>query len=157
LPELQVRAIFAAAGAVLVLVLALLAWLNDFVTLKGEWTIYTVDCREGEWRDSTCTGRLSAGPRYRFRALRAHREVLFWTVGAPSETSGKFTECQIRNGRTWSCPPGSDSTRTITTALEYGQPVHDGSGRTQPCHAVPKWRWLLLRSRSAIAAEFRRG
>jgi hypothetical protein len=135
----------AIAGAFLLLG-ALAAWLSDFVTLDGQWTIYTVDCQAGEWRSNTCTGRLSAGTRYQFWAVRANREVLFWTPGARSESSGKFTNCTIASGRTWSCPPGNDSAQTITISLQRGKARHDASGTMRQFHAVPKLRWLLLRA-----------
>ena len=64
----------------LLLFLAAAAWTTDFITLKGERTIYTVMC-QGTWRDDHCAGKLVAGKRVRFRALMAHREVIFWTVG----------------------------------------------------------------------------
>ena len=74
------------------------AWANDFVSLQGERTIYTAQCEQGSWNGKHCSGRLAAGPRYRFRALKAHREVIFWTVAVASEPSGKLTDCTIRDG-----------------------------------------------------------
>ena len=53
--------------------------------------------------------------------------------------------CVIRDGRNWTCPAHEDAKRTITLSLEHGLALHDGTGRTQPFHAVDKWRWLLLR------------
>jgi hypothetical protein len=50
-------------------VLAAMAWASDTVTLQGERTIYTVECRQGGWQGQHCSGRLAAGDRFRFRAL----------------------------------------------------------------------------------------
>jgi hypothetical protein len=126
-------------------VLAFWMWMSDFVTIQGERTIYTADCRGGQWQGLSCTGTLAAGNRFRFRALPPHNEVLFWTAGA-SDPSGRFTQCAIRDGRNWACPGNAEAKRTITLALVKGEAVHDTSGQTQPFHAIGKWRWLLLRA-----------
>jgi hypothetical protein len=127
------------------LVLAIVgAWLNDFITLQGERTIYTVDCVGGAWEGDTCTGRLVAGDRYRFRALRVHSEVLFWRVGV-KEASARLENCEIQDGRNWTCPAGADAARSITLVMDHGEAVASAAGATLPLHAVPKWRWLFLR------------
>jgi hypothetical protein len=56
-------------------------WASDFITMQGERTIYTVECRDGAWAGDRCSGSLVAGQRYRYRALPPHKEVIFWTVG----------------------------------------------------------------------------
>jgi hypothetical protein len=122
---------------------ALWMWLTDFITFQGENTVYTVSCQGGEWQGERCTGRLAASERYRFRALRNRGEVLFWRLRS-SEPSGRFTQCQVRDGRNWTCPPGADAGRTIALAVEHGRAVRDAGGRTLPFRAVQKWRWLLL-------------
>jgi CxxC motif-containing protein (DUF1111 family) len=132
-----------AAWLAVLLVLALWVWLSDFVTLQGERTIYTVRC-EGTWSGRACRGKLLAGPRYRFRALRPHGEVLFWTVGSP-QPSGRFTACAIADGRNWRCPPGPAARETITLQMEHGRALHDASGQARDFHAVTKLHWLLLR------------
>jgi hypothetical protein len=126
-----------------IVVLGAMAWITDTVTLQGERTVYTVECQSGTWQGQRCVGKLKPAERIRFRALKAHREVLFWTVGAV-EASGKFTDCQIQDGRNWTCNPGADASRTITLQLVHGLPVADSGGRTRPFHAVAKWRWWLL-------------
>lgn len=125
------------------LVLAAWSWLSDFVTIQGESTIYTAECR-GAWQGGTCAGELAAGPRYRFRALPRRGEVLFWTLGRP-EPSGRFTQCVVQDGRNWTCPPGADAGRTITLSLVQGRAAHDATGKAMPFRAIAKWRWLLLR------------
>src|SRR4051812_45446856 len=87
------------AGALMAFVaLAFVSWASDFVTLQGERTIYTVHCADGTWRGQTCTGKLVPDGRVRFRALRAHREVLFWRAGV-REPSGRLIGCDIEDGR----------------------------------------------------------
>ena len=129
------------AGCVL---LAFFTWASDFITLEGERTIYTVGCEQGAWQGNHCTGRLVAAERYRFRALHARGEVLFWTIGV-SEPSGRFTDCKIQSGRNWSCKPNADASKSITLQMEHGVAVHDETGRVRSFHAVPKWRWMLAR------------
>jgi hypothetical protein len=126
-------------GGVLV---AFVTWASDFITLQGERTIYTVSCSNDLWRGSHCAGRLAAAERYRFRALRARGEVLFWTVGA-NEPSSKFTECKIQDGRNWSCQPNADASKSITLQMLHGMALHDETGQVRRFHAVPKWRWIL--------------
>ena len=128
----------------LILLAGIGAWLNDFITLQGERTIYTVDCQNGAWNGESCAGRMVAGPRYRFRALRPHQEVLFWRVGS-KDPSGRLTGCEIQDGRNWRCPPGPDANRSITLVMDHGEAVQGVAGPTLPFHAAPKWRWLYLR------------
>ena len=70
--------------AFVILLLAALvfgAWASDFITMQGERTVYTVECRGGTWQDDHCSGNVVAGNRYRYRALKPHNEVIFWKVG----------------------------------------------------------------------------
>lgn len=137
--------ILPATGIVVLVFLAVMMWLSDFVTLQGETTVYTVACAGGQWVGPRCTGKLAPGLRYRFRALRVHEEVLFWTPGT-RETSGKFSNCNIQDGRNWTCPASTEAAGTITLQMERGRAVHDTSGKAKPFQAVLKWRWLLLRA-----------
>jgi hypothetical protein len=128
--------------AILVAMAAFL-WAGDKITPDGERTVYTVACHEGSWQGAHCSGRLEAAGRFRFRALKPHREVVFWTVGS-SDPSGKFMSCEIKDGRNWICLPNADSKRTITLQMEKGEPVADDTGQVMPFHAIAKWRWYLL-------------
>jgi len=132
--------------AFVVAILALLCfagWASDFVTMQGERTVYTVECRNGAWLGDRCAGKLVAGQRYRYRALTPHSEVIFWTLGT-SEPSGKFGECTIKDGRNWLCKPNADAPRSITLQMADGTPVAGPPGVTRTFRAVSKWRWLLL-------------
>lgn len=121
------------------------AWATDFVTLQGESTVYTVDCRQGQWQGNRCTGSLVPGHRYRFRALKVHREVLYWIVAFP-EPSSRYVDCTIEDGRNWTCPPNRQPSKTITFGMSRGEPVTDRSDSPLPFHAVHKLRWLLLKA-----------
>lgn len=123
------------------------AWVTDFVTLQGEWTVYTASCEGGAWQGGECTGNQVSGPRYRFRALKIHREVLFWTAGERSE-SGRFSDCTIQDGRNWTCPPNGDAKKTITHQMVAGKPQADAAAHATEFHRVPKWKWELLNLRS---------
>ena len=122
----------------------LASWATDFITLKGEWTIYTVECQGGSWRNDSCTGTLVPSKRYRFRALQAHGEVLFWTA-AERGPSGKYTDCTIEDGRDWSCRPNADAVRSVTHQIVRGRPLPDPEVPTIPFHRVQKWKWEALR------------
>ena len=128
----------------IVALIASTLWLTDTVTLQDERTVFTVACVQGDWQGERCSGSLVAAQRYRFRALKAHREVIFWRVGV-AEESGKLTDCQIQDGRNWICHANADAGRSIVLELRHGQPIADAAGRTRPFHAVAKWRWWLLR------------
>lgn len=129
--------------AIVIAVLGIVAWADDFITLQGEYTIYTVTCDSGQWNGTVCSTRLVPSDRYRFRALRQRKEVLFWRVGAP-EPSGKFTHCEITDGRNWTCKANEDAARSITLALVRGRAQHDTTGATRPFHAISKWKWWCL-------------
>lgn len=117
---------------------------SDRITLQGERTIYTVECHAGLWQGPHCNGQLAAADRFRFRALKAHREVLFWTVAA-TEPSGKFSDCDVEDGRNWRCKPNADAKFTVTLQMSKGDAVADVTGRARPFHAVEKWKWLFLK------------
>ena len=125
------------------LILAFMAWAGDVITMQGERTVYLADCQYGDWKGQRCSGQLVAGDRVRFRALKAHREVLFWTVGAKGP-SHKFDDCAIDDGRNWVCKLGADAPVAITHQMVHGKPVADPAD-PRAFHAVPKWRWLLMR------------
>jgi hypothetical protein len=112
--------------------------------MQGERTVFTVDCVQGRWEGDRCTGRLAAAPRYRYRALKPHREVIFWTVGT-SEPSGKFDDCAIQDGRNWICKVCPDAKRSITLQMAHGVPIAHAEAGTRPFRAVSKWRWMLLK------------
>ena len=132
-------------AGVAVLCVCVWVWLNDQITMQGERTIYTARCDGGEWAGNRCTGTLREGDRYRFRALKNRREVLFWVLGA-SSPSAKFTDCAIGDGRNWKCAPGADTPRTITREIASGEPVLDDSPFGLPFHGVSKWKWYLLKA-----------
>jgi hypothetical protein len=127
-----------------VIVLGIAVWSNDFITLQGERTVYTAGCQQGNWVGNRCTGTLVPGERYRFRTLKAHNEVFFWTAGDRTQPAGRFTECVIKDGRNWKCKASADAPRTITLEMSRGRPVPDPAANTRPYHAVSKLRWELL-------------
>ncbi len=129
---------------VVMVLFGLAAWSNDFITLQGERTVYSAGCQEGAWIGNRCTGKLVAGERFRFRALKPRGEVFFWIAGSP-ERSGRFTQCAIQDGRNWSCKANADAPRSITLQLQGGRPVTDPAVNTRPFHAVSKIRWMLLK------------
>ncbi|MGZ5183802.1 MAG: hypothetical protein ACXWCO_01740 [Caldimonas sp.] len=128
---------------VILAVLGFAAWVSDFVTMQGERTVYTVECRGGPWQEHHCAGRLTVGKRYRYRALKPHNEVIFWTVGT-NEPSGKFGDCKIKDGRNWICKANGDAARSITLQMAEGAPIAGPAGVTREFRAVSKWHWLLL-------------
>jgi hypothetical protein len=130
--------------AAVIAVFATSVWFNDYITLQGERTVYTAACQQGTWIGDRCTGKLVAGERHRFRALKAHNEVFFWIAGDRTQPSGRFTDCVIADGRNWSCKPNADAPRSITLALARGRPVIDPTANTRPFHAVSKLKWVLL-------------
>lgn len=130
--------------SLVLIVLAFSAWITDGITLEGERTVYTAKCQDGNWQGNNCTGKLVAGERYRFRALRSHGEVVFWTVKATTEPSGKFTDCVIKDGRNWKCKANADLPRTITLEMARGCPVADSTGKALSFHQISKLRWMLM-------------
>lgn len=132
-------------GIVIAAVLASLGlWSTDRITWDGERTIYTVQCLRGTWQTKHCTGELIAGPRIRYRAPPAHKEVIFWVAGS-SEPSGKLTNCQIEDGRHWKCPESAESAKSITLEMVHGLPIHRSLDQPWQFHYVPKLSWTLLK------------
>ena len=139
---LQMIRVWAFVVAILAL-LCFAGWASDFVTMQGERTVYTVECRNGAWTGNHCGGKLMPGQRYRYRALGPHNEVIFWTLGT-NDPSGKFNQCTIKDGRNWVCAANADALRSITLQMSDGVPVAGPAGVTRTFRAVSKWRWLLL-------------
>lgn len=131
-------------GIPVLIFFAFFVWTTDKVTLQGERTIYTVNCLNGNWDGHRCSGDITAGPRFRYRALRARGEVLFWVLGAP-EPSSKLTDCKIQDGRNWICPASADAPKSLTLALTEGEPVRNPAWPTRPFHSMSKVGWLLLK------------
>lgn len=124
---------------------ALLMWASDKITLEGEHTIYTVQCRNGNWEGWRCAGVMVAGDRYRFRASRSRQEVVFWIAGS-KRPSGRYTNCVVKDRDNWTCTADPDQPPTIVHALVNGRPDSSGAGFIVPFHAVRKWKWWVLRS-----------
>jgi len=116
-----------------VLFFAFFLWTTDRITLQGERTIYTVDCQNGTWDGNRCSGKLTAGSRLRYRALKARGEVLFWVLGS-QEPSAKLTGCAIQDGRNWTCPASPEASKSLTLAFSGGEPVRDPVWPTRPFH-----------------------
>jgi hypothetical protein len=131
--------------------LCLTAWLHDFFSTSGARTIYTAECADGAWRGRTCTGHLVMADRHRFKALKAHSEVLYWIAGS-SHPSRKLEGCKIDNAKDWTCPIPADAHAMIATAMQYGEPIGQ-PGKTMAFHAVPKWKWLLLEQGASFFHE----
>ena len=132
------------AFSVVIVMMTIFIWAIDFVTLQGERTIYTATCQGAEWRGDECPGSVVAAERYRFRALKAKDEVVFWVAGS-AEPSGKLTPCMIHDGRNWTCKATVDASKSITLEMREGVAIADPAGSTRPFHAVSKWRWYRLR------------
>lgn len=124
-------------------VFAAMIWVSDKVTLEGERTVYAVECVDGGWSDLRCTGKLKAGPQYRFRASKTRQEVVFWIAGS-RDPSGKYTDCQVKDRGNWTCNMRVEQPRSITYEMVDDRPTRGGSGLTLPFHAVLKWKWWAL-------------
>src|ERR1700738_2155987 len=96
------------------------AWASDRITLKGQRTIYTARC-DRSWTEDKCTGRLLAADRYRFHALKAQGEVLYWTISS-SAPSGTLTRCRVVDGRNWACEADRGPGAAIVRELRQGRP-----------------------------------
>jgi len=131
------------AVSVGLMALAIVIWASDRISYEGERTIYSVRCEQGTWEGWRCTGRLVAGDRYRFRASKSRREVLYWIVGS-SGPSGKYTDCKVADRGNWTCMETVGQPATIAHAMVNGRPTRDEGGTTLAFHAVPKWQWWLL-------------
>lgn len=118
-------------------------WASDQITLEGERTIYTVKCDQGSWEGLRCGGRLVAGDRYRYRALKNRNEVIFWIVGS-STPSGKYTDCSIRNRGNWSCNAVAEQMPSITFEMLNERATHAPAGLAAPFHAISKWKWWIM-------------
>jgi hypothetical protein len=133
---------------IVAIMLCAFLWSVDFITLQGEWTVYTAECKQGTWNQDQCLGKLVASDRYRFRTLKRRKEVLFWIPGS-DEPSGRLTPCEVENRSNWTCSSGADSPRSITLTMNKGRPVSDPAANTRPFHAVSKIRWMLLKYASS--------
>ena len=58
----------------------------------------------------------------------------------------KYTDCTVKDRGNWSCKVSLDKTPSITREMANDKATHDQTGRLRPFHAVPKWKWWLLRA-----------
>jgi hypothetical protein len=137
---------FSSALALLLIALAVIAlvWASDRITLQGERTIYAVECAEGAWEGSRCTGRLVAGPRYAFRVSTRRHEVLHWIRGSGAP-SLRFTGCEVKDRDNWSCAADPGQPPMIAYGMRDGRPLRPGDTAIGPFHDVSKWKWWAIR------------
>ncbi len=121
-----------------------LVWASDRVTFEGERTIYTVECRDGQWDGLRCTGRLVAGDRHRFRSSKSRSEVIAWVVGSPNP-SVTYTDCSVKSRGNWQCNARLGQAPPITLEMANDRATHGPAGLTVPFHAIDKWKWWLLK------------
>ncbi|HYR00461.1 MAG TPA: hypothetical protein VET86_10490 [Casimicrobiaceae bacterium] len=135
------RVLWTVAAVVLV---AMLLWGSDQITLQGERTIYTVDCEGGTWQGRECSSRLVPAKRYAFRASKSRNEVLYWIRGSDAP-SGRYSDCKVTDRDNWSCNVASGSGgSTIAFEMVKGRPTPAGSVAPVSYHSVPKWKWWLM-------------
>ncbi len=134
-------------GILVFLILFGVIWASDQITLQGERTIYTVNCKEGVWSGNRCTSVLVAGARHAFRASRTRQEVIHWVRGS-DEPSEKYTDCQVKNRDNWKCNSRKDRKSLFVDELINGRPILSPtqSTTTVPFHAVAKWKWYALQA-----------
>ena len=137
------RYVWLAYGLALIF-LVIFAWGSDFFSPKGERTLYTARCQNGQWEDGHCTGRLESAERIRYKVQKLHREVAYRAVGA-SSPAGHLTRCTITNGRNWSCAEDSGPPGSITLGLTNGKPDQSTPGHARTERCVSKWTWFRLR------------
>lgn len=130
--------------AMVVIFLTIVAWGSDFFSAKGERTLYTARCTDGQWVKGHCTGRLESAERIRYKVQKSHSEVSYQALGSSSPV-GHLARCTISNGRNWTCaddrgPPGS-----ITLGLTNGKPDQSIAETTRTERCVSKWTWFRLR------------
>jgi hypothetical protein len=126
-----------------VVVIATLIWGSDRITLQGERTIYTVDCAQGVWEGNRCTGALTAGPRYAFRASVRRHEVIYW-IRDSTAPSGKYSDCTVKNRDNWSCNVEVGQPPAVAYEMHDGRPTRGSIGLSMTFHDVPKWKWWAI-------------
>jgi len=135
-----------------VVLFAALIWSSDRVTLQGERTIYLVECRNGVWQGSHCTGQLAPLERYVFRASPRRHEVMYWIRGSEAP-SGKYTDCTVIDRDNWWCNVRADQQPTIAYEMANGRPTRGVQGLVLAFHDVPKWKWWLMRFGVALFTD----
>jgi len=128
----------------ILLILVALVWGSDRITLQGERTIYTVECAQGVWDGTTCTGHLVAGPRYAFRALPRRHEVIYWIRDSQTPTE-KYTDCTVKNRDNWSCNVEVGKSSSVAYEMVDGRPTRGMLGLTVQFHDVSKWKWWVIK------------
>ena len=112
--------------------------------MQGERTIYSVDCKSGQWQGLHCTGNLLPADRYAFRASKRRNEVIYW-IRDSEKPSGKYTDCTVVDRDNWSCNVHLNQAPTIAYEMADGRPKRGAQGLALPFRDVPKWKWWLLR------------
>lgn len=130
-------------GIAILLLVAVAFWSSDRITLQGERTIFTVNCDQGTWQGSHCSGKLVAGAQYAFRASHSRHEVVYWVRGSQTP-SGKFTDCTVKDRDNWTCNVQLDQAPALTFEMIKGKPTRGSAGLALPFHCISKWKWWVL-------------
>ena len=126
------------AMGVLLGLAALQAWLSDFLTMEGRWTVYTASCSDGA---VPCRSADRAGPRIRFQAHKDTGAVQYRLMGTPAR-DGVLSGCSIVDARNWSCPTSEAAAARVPPSILDG---HATPTEHLPYAIVSKPRWWLLR------------
>jgi hypothetical protein len=78
--------------------------------------------------------------------------VAYWIAGSTAP-SGQYTDCKVQDRGNWSCIPTVNQARTITLAMAHDRATHGPEPMTVPFHAIPKWKWWVLRMGFSPFAE----
>jgi hypothetical protein len=88
--------------SVIIAVIGIALWTDDFVMLQGERTAYSAGCTQGAWLGDRCTEKLVAAELYRFRPFHAVCDQ-----GWPKLVMQSKRRCsEVRNARNVATPSG---------------------------------------------------
>ena len=123
--------------AVLLVAAAVQAWMSDFVTLEGRWTVYTATCSDGAM---PCRRPDKPGAKIRFTP-RKNTGALEYRVLEARERTGSLNACSVVDARNWSCPPSVAAAASMPASVLDG---HATPNDSLPYAIVSKSRWMML-------------
>jgi len=126
------------AMAVMLVLAGVQAWMSDFVTMEGHWTVYTGICSDGA---VPCRSADRVGPRIRFQAHKQTGAVEYRLLGS-GHREGILSACSVVDARNWSCPASAAAAAHLPPSVLDG---HATPNDLLPYAIVSKPRWLLLR------------
>ena len=138
----------------ILMVLSVIWLFADHLPWQNEVVVYKLFCVGGRHGD-VCPTHEETANRTTYKALVDQQTVVYWSEDG--EEPRRFGRCAVRDSKNWTCQfeSAADATPLYVHRMIHGaysetaSPEAFGGPSTDVFYPVAKWRWWLVRLRSA--------